>query len=229
MGREIKIPEGWEVRKLGEIAEINPKEILKKRSIYPFIDMASVPENKRLPENIFYKEYKGSGSKFRKNDILFSRITPCLENGKTAYLKNFLENNVGFGSTEFIVIRRKKNISNSLFLYYLVRWDTFRENARKEMSGTSGRQRVSPQALSNIDVPCPPLPEQEKIAEILGSIDDQIENLTEQNKTLEEIAKTIFKRWFIDFEFPNEEGKPYKSSGGEFVDSELGRIPKGWK
>jgi len=95
-------------------------------------------------------------------------------------------------------------------------------------SGSTFKE-VSGSALKQLEIILPPLPEQEKIADILGSIDDQIENLTEQNKTLEEIAKTIFKRWFIDFEFPNEEGKPYKSSGGEFIDSELGKIPKGWR
>jgi len=225
----MKVPEGWEVRKLGEIADLNPRESLCRGNVYPYIDMSSVPENNRLPERVLYKEYRGSGSKFRKGDVLFARITPCLENGKTAFIKDLPQDEVGFGSTEFIVIRQKKGISNGLFLYYLSRWNTFREIAKKKMSGTSGRQRVSAQALANINVPYPPLPEQEKIAEILGSIDNQIENLMEQNKTLEEIAKTIFKRWFIDFEFPNEEGKSYKSSGGEFVDSELGKIPKGWK
>ena len=225
----MKVPEGWEVKKLGEIADLNPRESLHKGKVYPYIDMASVSENNRLPKRVLYKEYKGSGSKFRKGDVLFARITPCLENGKTAFVKDFPQDEVGFGSTEFIVIRQKKGVSNGLFLYYLSRWNTFREIAKKKMFGTSGRQRVSAQALESIDVPYPPLPEQQKIAEILGSIDDQIENLMEQNKTLEEIAKTIFKRWFIDFEFPNEEGKPYKSSGGEFVGSELGKIPKGWR
>lgn len=229
MSEEIKIPKGWEIKKLGEIADLNPRESLYRGKVYPYIDMSSVPENNRLPERFLYKEYKGSGSKFRKGDVLFARITPCLENGKTVFVKDFPQDEVGFGSTEFIIIRQKKGVSDALFLYYLSRWNTFREIAKKKMSGTSGRQRVSAQALANINVPCPPLPEQQKIAEILASFDDQIENLMEQNKTLEEIAKTIFKRWFIDFEFPNEEGKPYKSSGGEFVDSEIGEIPKDWE
>ena len=81
----------------------------------------------------------------------------------------------------------------------------------------------------DIEIKLPPLEEQEKIANILSSLDDKIELNNEMNKTLEEMAQSIFKRWFVDFEFPSEEGEPYKSSGGEMVDSELGMIPKGWE
>ncbi len=204
----MKVPEGWEVKKLGEIADLNPRESLHKGKVYPYIDMASVSENNRLPKRVLYKEYKGSGSKFRKGDVLFARITPCLENGKTAFVKDFPQDEVGIGSTEFIVIRQKKGVSNGLFLYYLSRWNTFREIAKKKMFGTSGRQRVSAQALESINVPYPPLPEQQKIAEILGSIDDQIENLMEQNKTLEEIAETIFKEWIIKKNNENWDRRP---------------------
>ncbi|MBP1931974.1 restriction endonuclease subunit S [Ammoniphilus resinae] len=75
----------------------------------------------------------------------------------------------------------------------------------------------------------PPLEEQKSIANILSSLDEKIETNNQINIKLEEIAQAIFKQWFIDFEFPNEDGKPYKSSGGEMVESELGMIPRGWK
>lgn len=78
-------------------------------------------------------------------------------------------------------------------------------------------------------LPFPPLPEQRAIASVLSSFDDKIELLREQNNTLESIAQALFKRWFVNFEFPNEQGKPYKSSGGRMIDSELGEIPDGWK
>ena len=74
----------------------------------------------------------------------------------------------------------------------------------------------------------PPLPEQKAIAKILSDLDSKIELLQKQNQTLEEIGQALFKHWFVDFEFPNEKGKPYKSSGGEMVDSKLGEIPRGW-
>ena len=83
--------------------------------------------------------------------------------------------------------------------------------------------------IENFEIPIPSLEEQEKIANILSSLDDNIELNNEMNKTLEEMAQAIFKRWFVDFEFPNEDGKPYKSSGGKMVESELGMIPKGWE
>ena len=82
--------------------------------------------------------------------------------------------------------------------------------------------------LKLINIPIPPKDEQIKLIKILENIDDKIELNNEMNKTLEEIAQSIFKRWFVDFEFPNENGKSYKSSGGDMVESELGMIPRGW-
>ncbi|MCS4585906.1 hypothetical protein FZ990_10100 [Clostridium perfringens] len=83
--------------------------------------------------------------------------------------------------------------------------------------------------INNIKIPLPSLGEQKAIAKILSDLDEKIEINNKINKNLEEMAQAIFKQWFVDFEFPNEEGKPYKSSGGEMVESELGMIPKGWK
>lgn len=83
--------------------------------------------------------------------------------------------------------------------------------------------------LESIRITAPTLQEQKAIANILSSLDEKIELNNQMNKTLEEMAQALFKRWFVDFEFPNENGEPYKSSGGEMVDSELGMIPKGWE
>jgi type I restriction enzyme S subunit len=104
-----------------------------------------------------------------------------------------------------------------------------RRFAEQNMVGTSGRQRVSWQAFENLELTLPPLPTQTAIAEILSSLDDKIELNNKINQELEDLAQTFFKQWFIDFEFPNENGEPYKSSGGEMVVSELGKIPKGWE
>lgn len=97
------------------------------------------------------------------------------------------------------------------------------------MTGTSGRQRVQEDVLKYTIVKLPPLAEQKRIASILSALDDKIELNNKTNKILEEMAQTIFKEWFINFNFPNEDGKPYKKNGGEMIDSELGKIPKGWK
>jgi type I restriction enzyme S subunit len=97
------------------------------------------------------------------------------------------------------------------------------------MDSGSAIPSTSRESFYSLPVKYPPLSEQRAIANILGTLDDKIELNRRMNKTLEEIARAIFKSWFIDFEFPNSEGKPYKSSGGEMVDSELWEIPKGWK
>jgi type I restriction enzyme S subunit len=111
---------------------------------------------------------------------------------------------------------------------YLFRGEDFRNSAYEYANGDV-RFNISQENLSKIIIKIPDLPTQTAIAEILSSLDDKIELNNKINQELEELAQTLFKRWFIDFEFPNENGDPYKSSGGEMVDSELGEIPKGWE
>lgn len=115
---------------------------------------------------------------------------------------------------------------NKMFLYYKLVND--REKLLCNANG-SVFKNLKTDIVKNHIIKLPPLEEQEKIATILSCLDDKIELNNEMNKTLEEMAQSIFKRWFVDFEFPNDDGQPYKSSGGEMVDSELGMIPKGWE
>jgi type I restriction enzyme S subunit len=112
------------------------------------------------------------------------------------------------------------------FVYYFFRWLAPRIASMDVGSAnpTLNRNHVHP-----IQIRWPPLPEQYGIARILGTLDDKIELNHKMNKNLEDIGKTIFKHWFIDFEFPNKKGTPYKSSGGNMISSELGKIPEGWK
>ncbi|MEM3473641.1 MAG: restriction endonuclease subunit S [archaeon] len=224
------IPEDWEVSVFNDIAEIDPKRELKKGEKAKYVGMEDIKPFTRKISNFQIKEFKG-GSKFKNNDILFARITPCLENGKTAFVNVFEQDEIGFGSTEFIVFSSKNGITDPMFIYYLLISSEVRNIAIKSMTGTSGRQRVEKEVFKSILVPFPPLSEQRAIAKILSDLDSKIELNQQMNKTLEAIGQAIFKHWFIDFEFPNEEGKPYKSSGGEMVyNEELGKeIPKGWK
>ncbi|WP_158008569.1 restriction endonuclease subunit S [Methanohalophilus portucalensis] len=120
---------------------------------------------------------------------------------------------------------RMKN-QNNHFLLYLLR--NFKNNLIAKGTGTV-YSSVNKSTISNLRLPFPPLPEQSAIAEILSSLDDKIELNRRMNATLEQIAQAIFKQWFIDFEFPDENGQPYKSSGGEMVESEMGEIPRGWE
>ncbi len=100
---------------------------------------------------------------------------------------------------------------------------------RSGFTSGSALPRVVLKDLKKLPVSVPPLEVQQSVAFILGSLDDKIEVNRQMNATLEKIGQAIFKHWFVDFEFPNEEGKPYKSNGGEMEDSELGEIPKGWR
>lgn len=223
-----KINKDWKEVKLGDIVYFNPKESLIKGKIYKKVSMDCLKPKTREIIKYELDKFKG-GSKFRNGDTLFARITPCLENGKIAQV-SFLDNKeIGFGSTEFIVLREKENITLNDYIYYLFITDKIKNIAIKSMTGTSGRQRVQEDVLKYTIVKLPPLAEQKRIASILSALDDKIELNNKTNKILEEMAQTIFKEWFINFNFPNEDGKPYKKSGGEMIDSELGKIPKGWK
>lgn len=119
---------------------------------------------------------------------------------------------------------------NPFFCYYFLRSRIGQHLLLRNKSQVGVPAIAQPTtSIKKIPIPIPALYVQEKIAKILSDFDDKIENNNEMNKTLEEMAQTLFKRWFIDFEFPNENGEPYKSSGGKMVDSELGEIPEGWE
>ncbi|MFM6402499.1 restriction endonuclease subunit S, partial [Planktothrix sp.] len=122
----------------------------------------------------------------------------------------------------------KQNVIYPDFLNYLLRSSKYRSYLVKVASGTA-IINLSQDVLKNIPIHVPSFDEQKQIADILSCLDNKIDNLRRQNETLEKIAQTLFKHWFIDFEFPNDDGKPYKSSGGAMVASELGDIPEGWR
>ena len=205
--------------KLKDIIQFNPQEKLRKGIVARKITMEQLtPFNRFVQSNIF-EEYKG-GSKFRNGDTIMARITPCLENGKTAYISSLNQNELAFGSTEFIVLRSIKGITDSKYIYYLTISPQIREIAIKSMVGSSGRQRVQQSVLENYEMLLPPLDKQREIATILSSLDDKIELNRRINDNLEQQAQALFKAWFVDFE-------PFKD--GKFVDSELGRIPEGWE
>ena len=211
-----------------EIAEINPPRTIKRGTVTKYVSMEAVEPRRKHVSNIEYRKYEG-GSRFKNNDILFARITPSLEHGKTCIVDFLEKGEIGAGSTEFIVISSKDGKTIPDYVYYLTISDLVREPAIISMTGTSGRQRVDTDIFASIIAPIPHIGEQKAIAKILSDLDAKIELNQKLNKTLEAIAQAIFKHWFIDFEYPNEEGKPYKSSGGEMVDSELGEIPKDWR
>ncbi len=187
----------WLTVSLNEIAFINPTEKLAKGTVATKIGMDNLqPFSKKVSAQI-QEPYNG-GMKFRNGDTIVARITPCLENGKTAYIDTLDDGAVGYGSTEYIVLRAKEDSSDSHFLYYFARSDTFRDVAIASMTGSSGRQRVQTDVVVNHTFELPSLPEQKAIASVLSSLDNKIDLLHRQNKTLEAMAETLFRQWFIE-------------------------------
>ncbi|EEW7294887.1 TPA: hypothetical protein ACG7N0_003936 [Escherichia coli] len=186
--------------KLSDLVDFNPKRVLKKGVYASFVEMASLPENGRDIINIGNKIFTGSGSKFSNNDTLFARITPCLENGKTSLVSGLLDDEVAFGSTEFIVLSAKEPEYDSNYIYYLSRLPEFRSFAQSRMEGTSGRQRVAWQTLADYEYEFPGKACRKYAGELLKKFDDKILLNHQINQTLEQIAQALFKSWFVDFE-----------------------------
>ncbi|HBZ7233488.1 TPA: restriction endonuclease subunit S, partial [Klebsiella pneumoniae] len=188
------------VMKLSDLVDFNPKRALKKGVYASFVEMASLPENGRDISNISNKIFTGSGSKFSNSDTLFARITPCLENGKTSLVSGLRDDEVAFGSTEFIVLSAKEPEYDSDYIYYLSRLPEFRSFAQSRMEGTSGRQRVAWQALAEYEYEFPDKVCRKYAGELLKKFDDKILLNHQINQTLEQVAQALFKSWFVDFE-----------------------------
>ena len=222
----------------------SPKREIKRGAVTSFVPMDALPEHARQITRIERREFVGGGAKFRNRDTLLARITPCLENGKTAFVTGLAEDEVAHGSTEYIVISGKDDVSDDLFAYYLAQLPGFRSHAIASMEGTSGRQRVPNDAVSRYKLQLPPVTEQRAIALMLGTLDDKIELNRRMNETLEAMARAIFQSWFVDFdpvrakvrgESPDAICKRLGLTPellalfpDSFEDSELGEIPAGW-
>lgn len=167
-----KIPEGWEVAELSSLFNFNPRETLKKGSYATKIEMKALNDSIMI-QNWAVEEFKGSGTKFRNGDTLFARITPCLENGKKGFVDMLNNNEIGFGSTEYIIIRPKD--ANSEYLgYFYSTLDDFRNYAIANMNGSSGRQRVNAVTLAGYKIVKPTKNYLEKLNNILEPIVKQM-------------------------------------------------------
>ena len=149
-----EIPAGWEVKELPELIEVNPKRSLRQGELAPYLDMANMPTKGHVTDTVTDRPFN-SGMRFANGDTLVARITPCLENGKIAYVDFLRDGQIGWGSTESIVMRPKPPLPNE-FAYCLARGDRFRDFAIQNMTGTSGRQRVPAKSLSQFMLPSPP-------------------------------------------------------------------------
>jgi type I restriction enzyme S subunit len=158
-----EIPEGWKPRPLPDLIDVNPTRILRRGVVAPYLDMANMPARGHSP-NVVTERAFGSGMRFTNGDTLVARITPCLENGKTAFVDFLSDDQVGWGSTEYIVLRPKALPAE--FAYCLARSDEFREFAIQSMTGSSGRQRVPAESLNHFLLPTVP----QDVAETFGRV-----------------------------------------------------------
>lgn len=189
----------WSMVKAKDFMDFNPHESVPKGAVVKKVAMEWLQPFTREISAYEVASFNG-GSKFRNGDTLMARITPCLENGKTAQVNILDDGEVGFGSTEFIVLRAKSGISDKDFIYYLAMSPLLRDKAIKSMVGSSGRQRVQQGVLNDTELWVPSLPEQVEIGHTLRALDDKIANNTKINHHLDQMAQVIYKSWFVDLE-----------------------------
>lgn len=173
------VPEGWNWCKLEDAIQLDPKVTLTKERMKQFIPMSALSASSMvLDESQFTETTSNSGSKFQNGDTLLARITPCLENGKTAYVSGLKSSEGAVGSTEYIVMRAKT--INSYMVYLLARTDDFRQSAINSMSGSDGRQRVKSDKLKMLDYLHPTSELVEKFENVEEPIFEKIYRLSKQ-------------------------------------------------
>ncbi|WP_102579227.1 restriction endonuclease subunit S [Vibrio lentus] len=178
-----QIPNGWEIKSAQAAITINPKTKLDKTTDNPFVGMSGLAENSMVIRDVIQKK-GNSGAKFINGDTLFARITPCLQNGKTGYVQFLTEEQpVGFGSTEFIVLRESEDLSSEL-IYLLSRSNNFREHAIQSMTGATGRQRVHNDCFASLYVAVPPRDLMDEFTTLVAPMFKSIFNLSKRNENL---------------------------------------------
>lgn len=184
--------EDWKVAKLGEVLDFNPTYKLSKRNTSPYLKMGNINSNAYAPLT-WYDRIFSSGMKFMNGDTLLARITPCLENGKTCFVDFLNENEVGWGSTEYIVMRSKKTL-HPFLSYVIARHCDFRDFAISSMTGSSGRQRAEAKVLKEYEIAIPPKEFLVRINEHFEIITLKLRNNSKQIHTLENLRNLLLPR-----------------------------------
>lgn len=187
-----EIPKGWEVVPISEAIEVNPTRSLRKGETAPYLDMANMPTRGHSPDKVIERPV-GSGMRFINGDTLVARITPCLENGKTAFVDFLEKGQVGWGSTEYIVLRPKPPLPEE-FAYCLGRSDGFREFAIQSMTGSSGRQRVPAESLSHYLFAIPGDQVARHFGRIIRSLFARASSATHESRALAALRDTLLPK-----------------------------------
>ena len=177
--------EEWKEGVISDLIEFNPTRKLAKDSIAPFLEMSNLSTSTYAP-TYWYNRAFSSGSKFRNGDTLLARITPCLENGKTAYIDFLNENQIAWGSTEFIVMHSKLGL-HSFFSYVIAKFQDFRDYAESCMSGSSGRQRVDVENLKNYPIL---IPDESTIEKFNNKIETMVSKMHNNNVQIQTLIQT---------------------------------------
>jgi type I restriction enzyme S subunit len=224
------VPEGWEIGDIENFLEaiIDYRGKTPKKSDSGIETLsAKAIKNGRIDYSQVYfisektfKEWETRGKPIM-GDVLLTSEGPL---GQVAQLD---KQRVALAQ-RLIALRGKKNKLDNAYLKYYLMSPAGQNELLARATGTTV-QGIKQSEFRKVKILMPPFPEQQLIAKILSDLDSRITVNEKTNEVLEALGETVFKRWFVDFEFPNQEGKPYKSSGGEMVDSEPGRIPYGWE
>ena len=209
----------WLRMRFSEAVEVNPRRTVKRGTITPFVDMATLSTEAPHVRPSRSKSAGAGGSRFRNGDTLLARITPCTENGKTGLVDGLATGEVGTGSTEFIVLGPRHRLTFARFVYYLAKHPAFRSFAISQMRGTSGRQRVPASVFDDYMVGVPSLPEQRKIAAILSSVDDTIEKTQAVIDQIQVVKRGLMQELLA-------RGLPGRHT--HFKQTEIGEIPEQW-
>jgi restriction endonuclease S subunit len=193
----------WKKTPLGAVCQIDPSKkelsVISDATLVSFAEMADINERSssfNFSQTQTIKELrKGGLSYFRDEDVLLAKMTPCFENGKSGLVKN-AENGIGFGSTEFFVLRGTK--IDPYLLYSIISSDVFIDKGRLMMVGTTGRKRLMKDFVANYEIPIPPLDEQKQIAELFQSIEKAIEDVDGQEQNLLKLKNNLLKELFSD-------------------------------
>ena len=232
------IPNDWDIKKLNELD--NSRDAIKTGPFgsllhsydyaeegRPLLLVKNINEGRLIDNDYPLVNYKKANELkqfwLEEGDIVYTRVGAV---GRTLYVSRQFEGWMFSGQT--LRIRIKNEEVNNRFIELFLRSPKHKKLASQTALGST-RASINTSILANTLIPKPLKEEQNGIVKTISNLDHKIDLLRRQNETLEAIAQTLFKRWFVEFEFPNKEGRPYKSSGGKMVPSELGEIPEGWK
>lgn len=186
------VPRGWAVKCVSEAISINPKVSLAKNAIAKFVDMKALPTTGYSIEEVIEKPFTG-GMKFKQDDVLVARITPCLQNGKTGIVDFLSDKEAGFGSTEFIILRGNKNIHYS-YIACLARHEQFRQHVMQSMVGSSGRQRVQNGCFDNYQIAVPPIEVMNSFASLVLPSFKKLKQNTNESISLNRLRDTLLPK-----------------------------------